>query len=530
MTDASNDTGPGRRNFRWRIQDLIDLEYFLHAGTATNGEANDSASFPRARKIYLDRLRHLGGKGTTIPRRMLIKGWLDIRRESEAQPLPGSIYAEANRICQLVAGLAGLFAGIGLALSLLDYSGIRPLNVSVYMGAAVFSQILLLCLLVVVLSIRAATRSLVHSSVLVMLLGRLLSAVLLKVRKGVRLAGGKREALAAAAGLLRGRKRVYGSLFFWPVFILMQGFGVWFNIGLLGATLVKLSGSDVAFGWQSTLQISDRAVFHLVEALAIPWRWVVPPDLAHPSLEAIEGSRIILKNGIAALATGDLVSWWPFLCFSVLFYGLLPRLVLLISGTLVKRHLLARLRFDHGACNRLVRAMTSPVFSTAGAPVAASGELPGEASPAAAGKAGHAHGGFVALIPEDIGADSDGLEAIAARELSVQVTDRKIIGAGDVDDPAASEAIKAIRNIPGFAGVLVLQEAWQPPIQENLMFLKQLRSRLGETAEIVVGLIGKPGPETVFTAPREENVRIWRQRVDALGDSYLGVERLVSHD
>jgi hypothetical protein len=530
MTNAADNSGSGRRT--WRLRDLLDLEYFLHADAPANGDDNGSASFRGARSLYLNRLQHLGGDGSAASRRLLIRHWLDIRRERETAPLPGSIYGEASRICLAASAVLGIFAGIALALSLLNYTGTRPLNVSVYMGVAVFTQILMLLLLGVVFLFRAASRSLVRSSILVKLVGRMLSAALERARKGAsrHLDGEKRDALAAAAGLFRGRRQVYGSLFFWPVFSFTQVFAVCFNIGLLAATLAKLGGSDVAFGWQSTFQVSAGGVFRLVEILALPWHWMVPPSLAHPSLEAIEGSRIILKEGIAALATGDLVAWWPFLCLSVLFYGLLPRLVLLVSGVFVQRHLLARLRFDHGAVNRLVRTMTSPAFSTEGAPVAAPGPASGISSPSTAGKAVHAEGGYVALIPEEIGAGMDGLEAVAAGALSIRVTGRKIIKTADVDDPAVSEGIGEVRGTPGVAGVLVLQEAWQPPISETLNFLRQLRSRLGKTAGIVVGLIGKPGPDTLFTAPRGEDVRIWKQRVGALGDPYLEVERLVSHD
>jgi hypothetical protein len=293
---------------------------------------------------------------------------------------------------------------------------------------------------------------------------------------------------------------------------------------------VKLSGADVAFGWQSTFQVSGRAVYGLVEALAMPWRWMVPPSLAHPSLAAIEGSRIVLKEGIASLATGDLVAWWPFLCLSVLFYGLLPRLVLLVMGIFVQRHLLSRLRFDHSACNRLVRAMTSPAFSTAGAPPASPGEAAGEPVSSTAGKVDHDQGGFVALVPEDIGGAAEGLADIAARGLSLRVTDQRTIATGDPQDPAVLDIMAEIRKDTGVSGVLVLQEAWQPPILENLNFLKQLRQRLGARAGIVVGLIGKPGRNTLFTPPRDTDVRIWKHRVDALADPYLEVERLVSHD
>jgi hypothetical protein len=136
----------------------------------------------------------------------------------------------------------------------------------------------------------------------------------------------------------------------------------------------------------------------------------------------------------------------------------------------------------------------------------------------------------VALIPEDIYPDTGGLEDIAARKLSIQVKDRKTIGSGAADASKVLSALETMQKAPGFAGVLVLQEAWQPPIQENLNLLKQLRNRLGGAVEILVGLIGKPGTDTLFTAPREEDLRIWRQRVETLGDSNLGVERLVSHD
>ncbi len=533
MADTVTHTGTGRTS-RWRIQDLIDLEYFLHVDTATNGKDKGTPYFPTARDIYLKRLQHPGGDGTRVSRRLLIRGWLDIRRENEAETLPGSIYMEVSRIFLMAAVVIGLFAGISLALSLLDYSGDRPLNVSVYMGVAVFSQILLILLLAMVFFIRTASRSLARGSILVKLVGRMLSTALLKARKGAfgRLEGQKRDALAAAAGLLRGRRQLYGSLFFWPVFILTQAFATCFNVGLLGATLIKLVGSDVAFGWQSTFQVSAQAVSHLVETLAFPWRWMVPAQLACPDLAAIEGSRIILKEGIGSLATDALVSWWPFLCFSVLFYGLLPRLVLLLSGLLVKRHLLARLRFDHGACDRLVRTMVSPTFSTAGAPVAVkvsetAGVSPETSKPAAPGLAGGVYG---ALVPEDLFTDCDGLEDVAVRELAIEVADRRAIDAGGANAPAFSGVIAAMRNLPGFSGVLVLQEAWQPPIRENLNFLKQLRRQLGPGDGIVVGLIGKPGPDTLFTAPRETDFQIWRRRVEALGDPYLSVERLVSHD
>jgi hypothetical protein len=390
----------------------------------------------------------------------------------------------------------------------------------------VFAQLLLLLVLAVVFSFRAASRNLVANSVLAKLLGRMMMTVLQKARgRALNRAGG--EALAAAAGLFQGRRRVYGSLFFWPVFILLQVFAVFFNAGLLGGTLVKLAGSDVAFGWQSTFQVGPAVVHRIVETLALPWRGLLPADIAHPSLPQIEGSRIILKEGVWRLATGDLVSWWPFLCLSVFFYGLLPRLMLLLGGMFVQRRLLSRLPLDHGACDRLVRSMLTPVVQTSGNPAApreaaAESESASSVETSIPGDGGEA---LVALVPEDIFDLCEGLAAAAMSRLGIAVTDRKKIGCGVGADRVVLDALGA----DSARGVLVVQEAWQPPIREAVSFIKDLRRQLGQRGRIVVGLIGKPGPEDIFTTVREEDFRIWKRGLDVLADPYLSVERLGYH-
>ena len=40
----------------------------------------------------------------------------------------------------------------------------------------------------------------------------------------------------------------------------------------------------------------------------MPWAWLLPADLAYPSLAQVEGSHMVLKEGIYHLATGDLVA------------------------------------------------------------------------------------------------------------------------------------------------------------------------------------------------------------------------------
>ena len=57
-----------------------------------------------------------------------------------------------------------------------------------------------------------------------------------------------------------------------------------------------------------------------------------------------------------------------------------------------------------------------------------------------------------------------------------------------------------------------------------------LRKALGESARIVVALIGKPGPASIFTPVKEEDWITWKKRLNIMGDPFLGMERLVADE
>ena len=76
-------------------------------------------------------------------------------------------------------------------------------------------------------------------------------------------------------------------------------------------------------------------------------------------------------------------------------------------------------------------------------------------------------------------------------------------------------------------GILLLQEAWQPPLKETELFLRELRRVTGERIPLTILLVGKPAAETVLTPVDPEPMRIWGQKLDALGDPCLEVLPLV---
>ena len=98
-------------------------------------------------------------------------------------------------------------------------------------------------------------------------------------------------------------------------------------LGMLIGYLLLLLFSDLAFGWSSTLLQDNDFVARAVRWLALPWQWLWPSAVPTESLvAATQYQRIVPGEGDPAMAG----QWWRFLMASLLFYNLLPRVVLAV--------------------------------------------------------------------------------------------------------------------------------------------------------------------------------------------------------
>ncbi|HAO21528.1 MAG TPA: hypothetical protein DCQ37_14290, partial [Desulfobacteraceae bacterium] len=73
--------------------------------------------------------------------------------------LPGEAFDEIHQLLCYLLMIAGIAIGSGLAFSLLTYKGTEPLNVSLYLGAIVGTQLLLILFLLSALIIGMFRRS-----------------------------------------------------------------------------------------------------------------------------------------------------------------------------------------------------------------------------------------------------------------------------------------------------------------------------------------------------------------------------------
>ena len=519
----------------WNYKDIFDLEYFLHKDST----AVDDVLRQRDRAIFL---QHIEPALQQCPkdqeRLFILRNWLEHRRRAEFGTTdslsPGALFVEAHRTLRLICLVAGLFFGSIAGLSFFNYAGTTPVNIFSFLVFFIFTQIGALLLLLISGLARWLLRGkIVSLPLIIRIMGELITRTILWGHRNIlgRMWAESRDSLAASLGLLKGRQRIFGSLFFWPVFALTQLLAIGANAGVFAATLFRILTSDVAFGWQSTVQFSGNALYSFVQLVSLPWSWIIPQDFSHPSLTAIEGSRIILKDGISHLATQDLVSWWPFLILCLIVYGLLPRIFLCLLAIYMQYRNLSELRLQHSPCVRLLQRLQTPQVSTQAEPEFRNGsEQPVSEIPAAGGNnTAHQRDSQIpvlVLIPDEIYSlcHGDFLNTLLTSRGLHPVGQMRFMESYDADHKVLEDLAR--RDWSEMEGIVILMEAWMPPLIAFLSFLNNLRTAVGPDISITIELIGKSAPEHLPAPPSDSDWAIWAKKIAALGDPLISLEPL----
>jgi len=527
---------------KWRIPDLIDFEYLLRARSNKN---LDDAAGDADRRIYQAFIHNhpdMAEKPGSIRRRTLFRYWLSRKREEiktaagDQAQLPGEAAAETLSLTRWMAGIAGILFGAGLCGSLLAYAGDDPINIFSCLYVMIAPQLILLLLLGVSSVFRVLGRGRSIGGVYPLLTGlfRRFIKKLINSRHNA-LSAGRRTEIEAVTGMIGQSRTIYGPILFRPIFIIGQIFGICFNAGIIGVLLLRVTITDLAFGWQSTLKPAAETVYRIVDTIALPWSWFLPAAIAHPTVSQIEGSQFVLKEGMQHLNSPDLVAWWPFLLLAVIFYGLTPRLLIFAATVIRQRRAIKRLSFKHAACDRLLSAMKTPRVQTRSRAYKKQDERsPGTESPekstgpASSETPAEVLDPAAVLIPEDISGHYQ--EAELRERIHIRLGLDMIAGIicgfdSDTDARAIKDNLPGDMN-PAHIRLVIIQEAWQPPIQETLAWIAAIRRQAEIRNSLIIGLIGKPGASTIFTPPSDTDRMIWEHAIAKLGDPYMRVEIL----
>ena len=527
-------------NLSWKIPDILDLEFFLHQDRQGDNRLGEAPLVQRDRTLYTERI--FPQSGESAQPRVLVRKWLQLRRDAflandEKQILPGKTWQDVFFGAKGIAIGLGLLSGISMTIPFLVYLGQAPVNVTGYFAFFVLLQFLFFTGQLCALCWRKFRKRQLPDSIFGILLGRLFFLLMAKFQQVVY----RKRSLSTPKAVNVFRDQIKGQaslapIFLWSVFLLLQLAGIGFNCGVIGATLGKVFVADTAFGWQSTLQVQEIFIAEAVRWLALPWSWLLPEHLAYPSLEAIEGSRIVLKDGMYSLATVDLVSWWPFLCCSVFFYGLLPRVAMMFFGIFSRNRLLKRVpSTEEPELRRLVRRMVTPIVETAGDTSRIvkerkpSDTLSREGENVQPPVAGNNQEVTCLLIPDEL------YDIVPLDRVASLLTDNgekgsvNIMRFGDLEwsDEQLVGTLAEKAKVNELVGITLLQEAWQPPIEEILSLIRGIRQAVGAKTEIVIALIGKPAASEVLTPADKEQLAIWAMKIRSLADSATVVVSLI---
>jgi hypothetical protein len=522
---------------KMRLKHIIDLDYFIRMDEALDSQEDIRSQTRRDRDIY-----HQCKDGPQGDKALLMS-WLAFRKKEffkEKSPgnfplLPGRIFSLLYSWMIYAMVLSGVVTGISLAYSFLVYHGNRPINVMVLVALFVALPALLLLFTLIWGLVRGIginrgegrfRNSIVHT-----LMSSLLFNVLPGILKKTNYSMFKKslDTLEYTASLIKNRD--YKVLFFWPFFIMTSVFTFSFSAGALGGTFFRVIISDMAFGWQSTLMTTSERVHDMVSFVAFPWSWFVPESLAHPSLEQIQGSRIILKDGISVLATQDLISWWPFICLGILFYAVIPRGLLIFTGLLAQYHALGRFNFNRPRFTQVIVRMQSFVLDIDGEKNSKKRGIEKksiqamEKTPSGSPRKAMQGQRVLLLASKRVYSPQKITKIIHCMETDLFFNVTQTLGVCfnfDDDDQAIGQMSNS--NVDQ---VILVQEVWQPPIRGLLHYIKQIKAAMPEDKPLWIMLTQDAGQEDFFVDKSDMNYDIWKKAVLTLKNPDIVVKRFV---
>jgi hypothetical protein len=502
---------------RLKLAELIDLEIQL-----SKDRDQDPVEIRR-------RDREIGRSLSILDQQpeSVFKEWLQ-RVQPQREKTAGQMAETGYRWLLILFLLMGVIFGFSTTRAVLDYDGSTPINVVNVWAIVIVPQWIFLFFFVLNM-LPQGVRKWIPG------IGEIYSSIRefgfwlarLGAREVEQISSGKKVTLWQELNRFRQSKKLYRNLERWLIVSITQRFGVAFNVTAILTLLYLVTFSDLAFAWNTTLQITVGTFHDVVQALAWPWHALFPQ--AVPSLHVIEASRYfrITSEYLGAPSGGRVTdafivgAWWPFLLCSVVVYGLLIRLFILsLSHTMVTLAL-GRLPYS-SAYNALFDRLSRPLVET---------QAPGSEEPVPVTKAKtisrslhfadytKAH----VITWGDLVIDREDLSTWVHRRFGWQTL--ASAAAGGLDYAENENVLQKLGQKDG-CPVLVLVESWEVPDKSLLTFLRTLREQKKEQTPMVIGLVNTENGN-LYDPPKSDHRQAWIHAIDRLEDPYIGIESMV---
>ena len=519
----------------WKLSDLIDLEFFIERDKKILQDGGIEVLKQRDRQIYLTEIKpKLPSDKSQNPKYLLLLWVKALQRQLQDKKLisPGKAWEAFDRLVSIIFIVIGFISGFSYVFSFLLYTGKHPINVFYFLSCVVFVPWIFFFLSIILRSCNLIKDVGSWSSYLLL---RIFSKYLGQFQNKIYKLANQKSVLDIHILIkqILTKTQKYKKIFSNYTLFKLQFLAIAFGIGSLSAFLIKICFFDLAFGWQTTLDVDPYFIEKIVKVFAWPWSWFLPADISYPDVKEIEGSKIILKNGIKFLKSNDLSSWWPFLAMSIATYNIFLRFIVLLIAKWNFNRQIKKIDFSSPIYQQIISRMLTPTVKR---DVLEKKDINSEnigikelnldvkdiAEQALAPLAS------LVLVPEEISSIISttmlnySLKQFGFNKFKIYPFEYPLINLQGNIDLNIEKILKSTDKL----SLVILQEAWQPPLQELISFLNMLK-KLYPDLLIIIGLIGMPSPNGNISPPKKEEVEIWTKTIKGLVHPDLMVEELV---
>ncbi len=475
------------------------------------------------------------GKQLNIPisrRRELFLAWLQRVRTSE-HPSPGELFETGYRWLGRILLVAGLLAGGGSAASVLSYDGTKPVNIVNFLALLIGIQIITMLFFLLNALPRTVRRfmpGLGEFYNFIRELSYLFSRIMGKIFE--HLPAKHLNRLWQDLQHLKVKQKLYGSVEKWLAIRLTQRFGLAFNIGALVTCLYLITFSDLAFAWNTTLEINNKSFHTIIRTIAAPWKSLAPKGV--PSLELVEQSRYfqldneyIDSRADAGLPKSLVVGrWWLFLILCLVVYGFIPRLIIYTFSNLKFKTALHRLPLKSAEFESLFDRLTRPLVQTRA--IERDSSLPGDQFDSDFSHDIQTSGSIcIAIKWGDFMMRDDQVYELIDKRFAWKIA--HLFSSGGLNYRESNLlTLESIGKQKTSVPILILVESWESPDAAILNFMKQLRSQVADADHIIIGLVNTEAGHP-WQPPNKTEWQVWKNGTAKLADPYLRIESIVEN-
>lgn len=503
---------------QWDLASLVDLEIAV-----TQEKILDDTDLKRRDRAFFMRYREAGGPAGS--RSQAFRSWLEERRRESQKdvPTPGHEAQSWLGWIKSLGFMATFLLGATWAWGALTVHG-AAVNVLTFWFLTIGIPLLLTGMGFYLMLGRRLPHMPEPPLILKRGLARLVVSGVLRTEHlfTAHIVSGRELTLRASAGELRSRFSDRHGLISALLANTLHFLGLGMVLGIFAALFSFKNFSNQDYGWQSDAAcVKAERVEGFVGLISLPWTCVLGRDVGHPTAREIAGTRFFRNEGVKGMDHAVSVNWSSFLVFSSLFWGVLPRLVLLVAGRLASRRQLHAEDFTQHRFDALWLRMATPGVSTDPTDPGNSVVIP---PPVVKPDYSQGRGTGFLLIPQELSSDKLRQNVINRLRSQYDQTPSESLLLPSLPAPKAAllDRLAPLAD-GGRMDLYILQESFMPPVREFLTFLMDCRAKFGAGASLRVVLIGERTGDGTWAWPSDQDRLVWNAKIVAIGDPRISI-------